>query len=87
MTMYSKVLMAGLGLLAVVAAPAAAMAKTDHVRAHHSRVERTVPPTAPLTLGRQAAPRDWGYGGVTPPLYGPCGNIRDRQTYGMDGSC
>jgi len=87
MTMNAKVLMAGLGLLAAVAAPALAMAEPHHVQVHHSRVPRVVPPSASLAWGRQTAPPDWGYGGVLPPLYTPCGNIRDRQTYGMSGSC
>jgi len=85
MTMNTKVLMGGLGLLAAVTAPTVAIAQPRHVQVHHDRVERAVPPPAPLSWGRQAAPPDWGYGGALPPLYTPCGNIRDRQTYGVNG--
>lgn len=80
MTTNAKAFIAGLGLLAVVAVPAVAMAKTHHVQVHHNRLARSVPPV-------------WRYGGVRDPLYtrygnsGPLythyGNIRDRQTYGL----
>jgi hypothetical protein len=83
MTMNANILMAGLGLLAAVAYPAVAMAKTHHVRVHHTRVAPVVPQTASLPSGRWADSPAYGYGGVLPPLYTRCGFIRDRQTYGL----
>jgi hypothetical protein len=46
MTMNAKLLVAALGLLAIAATPAAAAAKTHHVRTHHSHIVRVAPPAA-----------------------------------------
>jgi hypothetical protein len=70
MTMNAKVFVAGLALLAVVAAPAVAMARTHYPQVHHSR-------------GWHRAPSAWGYAGPRAPLRTHYGNIRDRQTYGL----
>ena len=79
MTMNAKLFAAGLGLLAAVA-PAAAIAKTHHLRVHHDRPVRDVPASASPGWGGQAAPPVGGYGGVRAPYGGGYGGVHDRQT-------
>jgi hypothetical protein len=79
MTRKTKLIVGSIGLLAIAATPAAAAAKTHHVRTYHSHVA----PVAPPTYGWQGGyGYQSNYGGVRPP-YHPYYGIHDRQTYGL----